>query len=81
MIPGSREEYERGMKLHREWARAAVAMGGTVTAEHGIGKLKTALLEEMYGQDGIAQMLRVKNLFDPDNLLNRGNLFQWTACV
>jgi D-lactate dehydrogenase (cytochrome) len=50
-------------------------MGGTVSAEHGIGKLKTGMLEIMYGADGVAEMRRVKRLFDPDCRLNPGNLF------
>ena len=51
-------------------------MGGSVSAEHGIGKLKTAFLEMMYGPEGIAQMRRLKEVFDPEGRLNPGNLFQ-----
>jgi D-lactate dehydrogenase (cytochrome) len=50
-------------------------MGGSVSAEHGIGKLKTAMLEIMYGPEGIAQMRTLKRVFDPSMLLNRGTLF------
>lgn len=77
IIPNNRKEYEQGKNLYLEWARTAVAMGGSVSAEHGIGKLKTALLKEMYGEDGIRQMLEVKKLFDPDMMLNVGTLFQF----
>ncbi|MDI6774221.1 MAG: FAD-binding oxidoreductase [Verrucomicrobiota bacterium] len=75
ILPDSVEEYRRGKELYLEWARAVVKIGGSVSAEHGIGKLKTALLREMCGEAGIAQMLAVKRLLDPDLLLNRGNLF------
>ena len=75
IIPRSCEEYERGKTLYLDWARAVVAMGGTVSAEHGIGKLKTALLREMLGDDGIRRMMELKRLFDPEGRLNRGNLF------
>ena len=51
-------------------------MGGTVSAEHGIGKLKVALLKEMYGEEGVRQMRAVKQAFDPEFRLNRGNLFE-----
>ncbi len=68
-------EYERGGKLYLKWAQAVVAMGGTVSGEHGIGKLKKKFLKVMYGEDGIRQMRELKALFDPENILNRGNLF------
>ena len=68
-------DYETGKQLYLDWAREVLRLGGTVSAEHGIGKLKTALLREMYGAEGIAQMQAVKRLFDPAGCLNRGNLF------
>ena len=75
ILPESMKQYDEGKHLYAHWARTVASMGGTVSAEHGIGKLKVALLQEMYGSNGIAQMKAVKQLFDPDNILNRGNLF------
>jgi D-lactate dehydrogenase (cytochrome) len=75
IIPNTLAEYQTGKELYLKWAHAVVEMGGTVSAEHGVGKLKTALLREMYGEKGIGEMRSVKELFDPDNLLGRGNLF------
>ncbi len=75
ILPNSLEEYERGKQLYLEWAQEVIKMGGTVSAEHGIGKLKIPFLRKMYGDEGIRQMQKVKALFDPDNILNRGNLF------
>lgn len=75
ILPRSLHEYDVGKALYLEWAREVVAMGGTVSAEHGIGKFKVALLREMFGNDGIKQMRELKRLFDPDGILNRGNLF------
>ena len=49
---------------------------GTVSAEHGIGKIKTEFLKLMYGDEGIREMRKLKQLFDPCGLLNPGNLFQ-----
>ncbi len=69
------EEYDRGKELYLEWACKITAMGGTISAEHGIGKLKVALLKELYGQAGIEPMRAVKELFDPAGMLNRGNVF------
>ena len=75
ILPRDQAEYERGRGLYLAWAREIIAMGGTVSAEHGIGKLKVALLKEMYGEQGIEEMRAVKRVFDPEWRLNRGNLF------
>jgi D-lactate dehydrogenase (cytochrome) len=76
VLPATLEEYELGKELYLGWAREVIHhMGGSVSAEHGIGKLKVALLAEMYGEMGITQMRAVKHAFDPEFRLNRGNLF------
>ncbi len=75
IIPGSMEEYHKGTQLCLEWARKAVSMGGTVSAEHGTGKIKKQLLSEMYGEQGIREIKGLKQLFDPNMILGRGNLF------
>ncbi|MDO8587436.1 MAG: FAD-binding oxidoreductase [Armatimonadota bacterium] len=75
ILPNSVEEYERGKSLYLSWARRIVEMGGSVSAEHGIGKLKAPFLALMYGEVAIAQMRALRALFDPDGMLNRGNLF------
>lgn len=75
ILPQNLDDYQRGKALYLEWARQAVSWGGTVSAEHGIGKLKTAFLAEMYGRKGLAKMRSVKRVFDPKWLLNPGNMF------
>jgi len=75
ILPRSLEDYNRGKDLYLEWARRVIALGGTVSAEHGIGKFKVVLLREMLGEEGIRQMRDVKRVFDPSGLLNQGNLF------
>jgi D-lactate dehydrogenase (cytochrome) len=75
ILPETPDDYKRGKAIYLDWARRVVEMGGTVSAEHGIGKLKTAMLETMYGSDGIEQMRAVKRVFDPSFLLNQGTLF------
>ena len=44
------------------------------TAEHGIGKLKSEYLVQMYGREGIMEMVRVKKALDPYLVLNIGNM-------
>ncbi|MDD5676919.1 MAG: FAD-binding oxidoreductase [Kiritimatiellae bacterium] len=75
ILPRDLDEYARGKELYLELARKALAWGGTVSGEHGIGKLKKPFLRLMYGEDGIAAMRAVKRVFDPAGLLNPGNLF------
>lgn len=75
ILPRNMDEYDRGWVLYRSWAEKIVNMGGSVSAEHGIGKLKTAFLEIMYGSEGVGQMKALKGLFDPGMRLNSGNLF------
>jgi len=76
ILPNTMEEYGRGRALYEEWADAVIGMGGTVSAEHGIGKLKTGLLHRMYGDEGIREMRELKSVFDPGWTLNPGNLFE-----
>jgi D-lactate dehydrogenase (cytochrome) len=74
ILPRSLEEYRRGQQLYESWAEAAIGMGGTVSAEHGIGKLKVELLRAMYGEQGLEQMRSTIEIFNPGFRLNRGNM-------
>jgi FAD/FMN-containing dehydrogenase len=76
ILPGSEAEYERAETLMVEFARQAVALGGTVSAEHGLGKRKAHLLAIQYAQEHLEAMRAVKRRLDPQWLLGRGTL--WT---
>jgi D-lactate dehydrogenase (cytochrome) len=76
MIPGNYTELERAKELYRNFARKAVTLEGTVSAEHGIGKLKREYLSFLYGKEEIKQMMAIKRLLDPDGILNPGNIFE-----
>jgi FAD/FMN-containing dehydrogenase len=58
-----------------ELAGEAVALGGTVGAEHGLGKRKAHLLEMQYLAAEIEAMRAVKRRFDPGWILGQGTLF------
>jgi len=75
ILPRNLSEFEAGKSLYLEWAEKVVKLGGSVSAEHGIGKNKREFLRLMFGDDGIAEMRRIRKLFDPTGLLNPGNLF------
>jgi D-lactate dehydrogenase (cytochrome) len=74
ILPRNRDEFLRAKDLYRTFVSETLAMGGTLSAEHGIGKLKTEYLQEMYGEEGIREMARVKKVFDPYLVLNIGNI-------
>ncbi len=75
ILPRNLDEYEKGKSIYLELAKQAVALGGTVSGEHGTGKLKKPFLQLMVGDSGIADMREVKRVFDPGWLLNSGNMF------
>ena len=54
---------------------AAVELGGTLSGEHGIGTMKAAFMEMELGKDGVDLMKRIKEAWDPHNILNPGKLF------
>lgn len=76
MLPKSKEQYETGLKLYDKICSEAVRLGGTVSAEHGIGKAKTRHLIEMYGLENVKKMAEVKKVLDPNFVLGRGNIFE-----
>jgi FAD/FMN-containing dehydrogenase len=70
----SPEHFAAAKAASTELARDAVALGGTVGAEHGLGKRKAHLLEIQYLPAEIEAMRAVKRRFDPRWLLGRGTL-------
>jgi D-lactate dehydrogenase (cytochrome) len=74
LMPRSPEELEQSRHLYLDLARKICAMGGSVSAEHGIGKLKPEVLEIMLGPHGIEEIRKVKRALDPKWILNRGNM-------
>jgi D-lactate dehydrogenase (cytochrome) len=80
-ITHTEEEQKAAKKLYLELAQTAIKLGGTISGEHGVGK-KTIIkdgkeipyLELMYGQKGLKEIARVKKVFDPNGILNIGNM-------
>ncbi|MDR3090233.1 MAG: FAD-binding protein [Desulfobulbaceae bacterium] len=55
--------------------QAAVALGGSISGEHGIGTAKARYLGLEIDPVAMALMRRVKTAFDPENILNPGKIF------
>jgi len=75
MLPSSEKEHSRAKEVYVKFVEAAVRLGGTVSAEHGIGKLKHKYLKKMYGPKGIKEMVSLKKALDPNCILGIGNIF------
>lgn len=75
LLPRTEAEVPAAKQAYHDLAARAVKLGGTVSAEHGIGKVKHQLLELQVGAQGIEQMRRLKAQFDPHGILGPGNLF------
>ncbi len=68
------DQYGRAKRTVFEVEEAAIAMGGTITGEHGVGLFKKPLLEKMTGTPAIVMMRRLKEMMDPNLVLNPGKI-------
>lgn len=75
ILPRNEEDFKKGKELYGEWAQEVTTLGGAVSAEHGVGKLKANYLTVMYGQQYIDEMAQLKAIFDPKALFGVGNMF------
>lgn len=75
MLPRTASELDYAREIYVELARIALSYGGTVSAEHGIGKIKRMLLAEMLGPETIRTFQALKKVVDPAWILGRGNIF------
>jgi len=75
LLPKTSREFDETQSLYGVFARKAIELGGTISAEHGIGKIRIQYLEWMVGKEGLGEMARVKKSLDPEGILNPGNIF------
>ncbi|PYS72557.1 MAG: FAD-binding oxidoreductase [Acidobacteria bacterium] len=75
ILPRNDEEGTRARELYVKFLRHAASVGGTLSAEHGVGKLKRDYLKLFYSEEQLHQMARLKLAFDPNGILGRGNIF------
>jgi glycolate oxidase len=69
------EEIERVHSAFREIFEKAIALGGTITGEHGVGLAKKEFLETFAGKTSLDVMRALKRTLDPKNVLNPGKIF------
>lgn len=63
-------EYNNFQKAKDELFKNAIKLGGTLSGEHGIGCEKSNYMQQATNQINIELMKKIKNIFDPDNILN-----------
>jgi D-lactate dehydrogenase (cytochrome) len=75
ILPRNDAEAARARETYMTFVRRAVSVGGTISAEHGVGKLKREYLRALYGDQALREMAALKRAFDPACILGRGNMF------
>lgn len=75
MLPKNDDEAITARHLYGRFVAQAIMLGGTISAEHGIGKLKSKYLNVQYGERFLNEMAELKRAFDPHGILSRGNMF------
>jgi glycolate oxidase len=71
---GDAEEYARAHRTVMEVEEAAIELGGSITGEHGVGLYKKPLLEKMVGSASMTMMRKLKEVMDPNRVLNPGKI-------
>ncbi|SFG12655.1 glycolate oxidase [Desulfotomaculum arcticum] len=69
------EEMVRVEQAIQEIFQTALALGGTLSGEHGIGLMKKPYLELELGKTGLDYLRSIKKAVDPNNILNPGKIF------
>ncbi len=75
ILPRDDSEGARARELYVQFLKHAAAVGGTLSAEHGVGKLKRDYLRLFYSDAQLREMAALKRALDPQGILGRGNIF------
>jgi D-lactate dehydrogenase (cytochrome) len=75
ILPRDDAEGARARELYVEFLKYAASVGGTLSAEHGVGKLKREYLRLFYSDEQLRELAALKRALDPNGILGRGNIF------
>jgi glycolate oxidase len=70
----NKDEAARAEALVTELFAATLALGGSISGEHGIGITKLPFLTDQLGPDGLEIQSRIKQAFDPHSVVNPGKV-------
>ncbi|MEV7093927.1 FAD-linked oxidase C-terminal domain-containing protein [Amycolatopsis sp. NPDC051045] len=76
--PDDPDEFARAQRAFDEILEVGLSLGGTVTGEHGVGKIKREWLVREIGPVGLRVHRQIKQALDPENLFNPGSMFSMT---
>lgn len=65
---------------NREIMEACIAVGGSITGEHGVGSDKIDYMDEMFNPPTLAAMCDLRRVFDPDERANPGKVIPQRSC-
>jgi glycolate oxidase len=72
----SDEEWNGSLKTGiREIFELVKSLGGTISGEHGIGLVQKEYMDIIFDAKGMDLMRKIKDVFDPNNILNKGKIF------
>lgn len=76
MFDGRKDgQLEQAEAISAEIIRLCIRYGGSITGEHGVGMEKREYLDEMFGRSDVEFMRRLRKMFDPNEVANRGKMF------
>ncbi|SEP75666.1 glycolate oxidase [Lentzea xinjiangensis] len=77
--PADADEFARARKAFDDILALGLSLGGTITGEHGVGKVKREWLAREIGPVGLRVHREIKRALDPENLFNPGSMFSLQA--
>jgi D-lactate dehydrogenase (cytochrome) len=75
LLPKTWEESEKCKLLIVKWESQVIAWRGTITAEHGVGRIKRSAFQRMYSSKDLQIMKAIKERFDSEGIFNPGVIF------
>ncbi len=75
VLDDSPEQMEKSMQIVREVIKEGLALGGSISGEHGIGMHKSEFIVNELGQRQVNLMKAIKKAFDPMGIMNPGKIW------
>lgn len=77
----NRKKIHTVKKIATEYFHEILKMRGTITAEHGDGLARSEFIKKQYGEKNYKIFKKIKNYFDPENILNPGKIITTKSTI